>query len=182
MTEKRRRAYDTGPLSAFANAGLLGVLKILSAEHECVLLDEVADELRNGRHVRPALDQALGADWLTPASLTSETELLMFSEVAQFLMGPQDRDRGETAVIAWARAHPGAQVVLDDLAARRVAVERYNIPCVGSIGIIIDAIKQKLLAHDMANALADELRIAGGARLPFAIGGFISWAESEDVL
>lgn len=47
-------------------------------------------------------------------------------------------DSGESAVLAWALAHPGAEAILDDLRARRAA-DRLGIPVRGTVGLIIVA-------------------------------------------
>jgi predicted nucleic acid-binding protein len=43
---------------------------------------------------------------------------------------------GESAVLAWAHAHPGSEAICDDLAARRCA-KTLGIPVRGTVGIIL---------------------------------------------
>lgn len=52
-----------------------------------------------------------------------------------------DLGRGESSVLAWGRAHPGALTVLDDGRARRCARE-LGIPVIGTAGIVVRAKRQ----------------------------------------
>ena len=67
-------------------------------------------------------------------------------------------DRGETSVLALAHGDPNAQVVLDDLAARRSAA-RLKIPCLGSVGVVILA--KRLGAIPAARPVIERLRQVG---------------------
>ncbi len=49
-------------------------------------------------------------------------------------------DPGEISVLSAALDHAGSKVVLDDKAARREA-HRLGIPCIGTVGLILDAHK-----------------------------------------
>lgn len=175
------RVFDTGPLSAFANADVLGVLKLLSVDYHCILVEPVAQELQAGSPGFPKLRHALDTDWLDRRDLASTDEVARFAEIGQRLIGRSGRNTGETAVIAWALAHPGAQVVLDDGDARRVA-RRFQLDVTGSVGLLIDAIKAGHLGQALALGIADELLANGRARLPFKVGGFIDWAKVEGLI
>ena len=47
-----------------------------------------------------------------------------------------DLGPGESAVLAWAHAHPGSEAIFDDLAARRCA-KTLGIPVRGTVGLIL---------------------------------------------
>ncbi len=47
-----------------------------------------------------------------------------------------DLGKGESSVLAWAREHPGALALLDDLEARRCA-ESLDIPLLGTAGLVL---------------------------------------------
>jgi predicted nucleic acid-binding protein len=67
-------------------------------------------------------------------------------------------DPGETAVIAWALAHPGTTAILDDLAARRHATV-LAIPILGTLGIILKAKQSGIIAE--AGPIVESARRAG---------------------
>ena len=75
------RVFDTGPLSAFATADVLGVLRILCDGHIPVLLDEVAAELQDGVHLHPKLQHVLDGDWLARRSLETDADLEAFRRI-----------------------------------------------------------------------------------------------------
>jgi len=47
-----------------------------------------------------------------------------------------DLGPGESAVLAWAYSHPGTEVVMDDLAARRCAAT-IHVPVRGTLGLVL---------------------------------------------
>ena len=85
-----------------------------------------------------------------------------------------DLGAGETAVISWALANPGAWSVLDDLAARTCA-QIFGVPVLGTLGILLRAKRVGLITtlrpelehllqagSLLSSALIDEaLRLAG---------------------
>lgn len=52
-----------------------------------------------------------------------------------------DLGPGESAVLAWARAHPGCEAIIDDLAARRCAAT-LGVPVRGTLGLVLLAKKR----------------------------------------
>ena len=66
---------------------------------------------------------------------------------------------GEADVIAWALNHAGFTAVLDDRAARQLAV-RHGVPVLGSLRVIVKAKERGLIAH--ARPALEKLRGAGG--------------------
>lgn len=69
-----------------------------------------------------------------------------------------DLGAGESAVLAWAVAHPGTVAVLDDYAARTCA-QALNVPLVGTLGL---ALRAKVSGRvSTAGSLVEELRRAG---------------------
>lgn len=109
------------------------------------------------------------------------SEITFFAEIGQRLIGSNGRNVGETGVIAWALAHPGAQVVLDDGDARRVA-RRYQLDVIGSVGLLLEAVRSDALSESLAAGIADELLSNGRARFQFKLGGFIDWAHTQGLL
>ncbi len=55
-----------------------------------------------------------------------------------------DLGLGESAVLAWAKAHPGSRAICDDLAARRCA-KTLGIPVRGTVGIVLLAKQRGLI-------------------------------------
>lgn len=69
-----------------------------------------------------------------------------------------DLGAGESAVLAWATAHPGTLAVLDDYAARTCA-EVLDLPLIGTLGLVLRAKASGLVTA--ARPLLEELRRAG---------------------
>lgn len=167
---------DTGPLSHFARAGWLGVLRLLAPDRLIIVPDTVERELRAGLARRPWLQPILDHDWIRTQPLTDRPELLAYAHYAQRLVGDDGRNTGECGVLALAEVH-GHVAVLDDQAgvrlgkARAVAVRR-------TLGLLCDAIQEGHLTAPMVSALADDL-LETDYRLPFPRGGFIRWAQEN---
>jgi predicted nucleic acid-binding protein len=60
-------------------------------------------------------------------------------------IGLRQLGQGESAVLAWAQAHPGSLATLDDFKARSLAQE-LGIPVIGTLGIVVRAKKVGLLS------------------------------------
>ena len=92
--------FDTGPLSHFAKAQWLGVLKPITSEVRCVVPDTVVAELRAGRAERPYLGSVLEASWLEVVTVSSPAELDPFAKFHERLVGCDGRNVGECGVLA----------------------------------------------------------------------------------
>ena len=69
-----------------------------------------------------------------------------------------DLGNGESSVLAWAMAHPGACAIIDDLQGRRCA-ESLGIRLRGTVGLVLRARRAGLI--ESAHAALDRLRSAG---------------------
>ncbi|SFD27567.1 hypothetical protein [Streptomyces aidingensis] len=167
---------DTGPLSHFARAQWLGVLKTILKGHPVLIPDVVAEELRNGtgqyHHLRCVLD----AEWIETVTLETPAQLAAFVRYERRLVGPDGRNLGECGVLALAESRPGAVAVLDD----RVAVQaaRGRVTVRRTLGLLCDAIRAGLLTVPLVSAMADDL-LRTEYRLPFPPGGFAAWCARE---
>ncbi|MCI0391749.1 MAG: DUF3368 domain-containing protein [Acidobacteria bacterium] len=121
-----RPAVNASPLIILSRAGLLDLLQL--AAPEIIIPEAVSAEiLRRGQNDPTA--QALSSTaWLsiiqTPAIPAS---------IQSWGLG-----QGESAVLAWAHAHPGTEAILDDLPARRCA-SAHAIPVRGTLGLVLIA-------------------------------------------
>jgi predicted nucleic acid-binding protein len=117
-------------------------------EVEVIVPDTVVVELEVGAEHDATAEVVRRTDWLSivpcPALPDAVRDLGL--------------DPGETSVLALACADPAAEVVLDDLAARRAA-RRLGIPCLGTLGLVLTA--KGLGAIPEARPLIDQLRRAG---------------------
>jgi predicted nucleic acid-binding protein len=168
---------DTGPLSHFAHAQWLGVLKVVLKDHRVLIPDVVADELRNGTERHQHLRSVLEADWIETVSLETPSQLSAFVHYERRLVGPDGRNMGECGVLALAETLPDAVAVIDD----RVAVEAARgrpVTLRRTLGLLCDAIHAGLLTVPLVSALADDL-LEGQYRLPFRPGGFAEWCARE---
>lgn len=167
--------FDTGPLSHFAKAGWLGILKAISGDRVAVIPDVVESELRQGSGSNSFLDLVLDADWIGRRELSTSTELERFAHYSSFLVS-KDRNQGEAAVLALAETS-GGTAVIDDRAGRRVATSS-GVTLTGTLGLLVAGIRGGLLTVDLVSSVADDL-LASEYRYPFESGGFAAWAERE---
>lgn len=129
--------FDSGPLSAFARAGRLDVLKRRYGGR-AVVTAEVRDELVRGVELHPVLNRILETPWLgRPVELTDRVQLREI-EILRWALGAAADDhlanRGEAATIVYAKS-VGAVAVLDDWDARVIANSR-SVPIIGTEGIL----------------------------------------------
>jgi len=89
--------------------------------------DVVVREIRAG-HDEPAARAIDTCVWLEVVSVN-----VVPAEVEAWNLGP-----GESAVLAWASANPGARVVIDDREGRRCAAH-LGIKAVGTLGLVLAA-------------------------------------------
>lgn len=179
-TEQSAYVLDTGPLSHFARAQWLGVLKIVLKDHRALIPDVVAEELRNGSEQHYHLHSVLDADWITTVPLESPDQLAAFVHYERQLVGPSGRNIGECGVLALAETLPDAVAVVDD----RVAAEASRgrpVTLRRTLGLLCDAIRAGLLTVPLVSALADDL-LESQYRLPFKPGGFAEWCDREGLV
>ncbi|MER5493869.1 hypothetical protein [Streptomyces sp. NPDC002490] len=181
MTDPRT-AYvlDTGPLSHFAHAQWLGVLKIVLKDHRVLIPDVVEAELRNGAERHHYLRAVLDADWIEIVPLDTPAEFSAFAHYERLLVGTDGRNVGECGVLALAECLPAAVAVVDD----RVAVEAVRgrgVTLRRTLGLLCDAIRAGLLTVPLVSALADDL-LSTAYRLPFKPGGFAEWCDREGLI
>jgi len=118
-----RAAVNASPLILLARGGLAPLLQLTGPE--VVVPLPVAEEIRRRGPGDPTLRALVESPWLIVAEVSVPPLIQAWD------LGP-----GESAVLAWAHAHPGALAVLDDLAARRCATA-LGIPVRGTLGLVI---------------------------------------------
>lgn len=170
--------FDTSCLCCFARAGRLVTLEELTAGHRRVVARAVLEELDAGSRQFPTLAQVPKADWLERVPVDGLDELRFFANYAQ-LLGAGTHDIGESSTLAWAESN-GAVGIVDDQAAVNAARSR-GVSVRGSLGIVANGVVRKLLSHEAAVELVDDLR-AGGARFPCNGSGFIAWAQQHSLI
>lgn len=169
--------FDTGPLSHFAKAGWLGVLKAVVGAR-MALPDVVVDELTSGAAADTRLRTVLDAQWIERRELRSTEELNAFAQFSSLLV-KGTRNRGEAGVLTLAYTLD-AIAVIDDGAARKAA-ERRGIAVRPTLALVCEAIRSGLLTIALASSLADDL-LASEYRLPFKPGDFERWAKDQGQL
>lgn len=140
-----RAAVNASPLILLARGGLAPLLQLTGPE--VVVPLPVAEEIRRRGPGDPTLRALVESPWLIVAEVSVPPLIQAWD------LGP-----GESAVLAWAHAHPGALAVLDDLAARRCATA-LGIPVRGTLGLVILA-KQRG-AIPAARPVVEALRRGG---------------------
>lgn len=170
--------FDTGPLSHFAKARWLDVLKTVVGDRRAVIPQAVFAELKIGAHNDHRIQAVHDVDWIERRELASEPELRAFAGFASRLV-EGDRNVGETEVLALAATMP-AHAVLDDSAAFNVG-KRSGVSCKRTLALLCEAIRQDLLMLELVSDVVDDL-IATEYRLPFGPGEFAEWAVVNDLL
>ncbi len=139
-------AVNASPIIYLARAHQFGLLQLAAAE--VLVPSAVADEIL----VRGQGDPAARALSTTPWIRKVEAPDVPRSVLAWDL-GP-----GESAVIAWALAHPGCLAVIDDLEGRRCA-ETHDIPLRGTLGLVLRAKRQGVIPR--ARPILETMRASG---------------------
>ncbi|MFD0557457.1 hypothetical protein ACFQ3B_10455 [Stackebrandtia endophytica] len=169
--------FDTGPLSHFAEAGWLSVLRSVAGDTPVVIPEVVAGELRRGAGSHQHLQLVLNAPWIQHRVLDSPEEISAYGHFASLLVSG-NRNAGEAAVLAYASIHRGTAVI-DDRVDRRAA-HAAGVSCRGTLALLCDAIRAGLLTLPLVEQLADHL-LETHYRLPFPSGGFAEWAAKNDL-
>ena len=138
-------AVNTSPLIFLSQGGFLDLLQLLSAT--IVVPQAVATEIA-----------AYGKDDPTAQAL-SQTDWLVVRDTPPVPTVIQNWDlgAGESAVLSWGYAHPGTEVIIDDLAGRRCA-ETFGIPVRGTLGLVLIAKKRGAISS--ARPVLEKLRLS----------------------
>lgn len=137
---------DTSPLIFLAGAGLLDLLEVVIGPAS--IPRTVAAEVRR-RGPEDVTARALArAHWLAIVEDPPIPEVILARS-----LGP-----GESAVLAWALAHPPTEAILDDQAARRCATA-LDIRVRGTVGLVLAARRRGLLPA--ARPVLEQLRRSG---------------------
>jgi predicted nucleic acid-binding protein len=139
-------AVNTSPLLYLARAGLLELLRL--AGDEIVVPEPVAEEVRSWRTADAAVRALETHAWLR----------IVPAEPVPATVAAWDLGRGESSVLAWGLSHRGAELILDDLSARRCAAT-LGLPVRGTLGLVLIARRRGLIRS--ARAALDQLRDAG---------------------
>jgi len=141
-----RPAVNTSPLVFLSRAGLLDLLQI--AGQRVVVPLAVMAEIE-ARGTRDDTAEAIRrTDWL---------EIVEVPEIPERIQA-WDLGKGESSVLAWGHLHPGAEVIIDDLAGRRCAAA-LQIPVRGTLGLVLVARQRAIVPK--ARPVIDQLRRSG---------------------
>ncbi len=169
--------FDNGPLSHFARADILGVLKVVVGTRRAVVPEAVVTELREGLHLHPRIQTVLDADWIEPYAITTDAETEAFATFSSRLVSG-DRNVGDAAVLAVAQTAP-ARAVIDDSDACDIA-SKEGVAFSRTLNLLCEAIHSRLLTVGFVSEIADEM-IRTDYRLPFGPGEFRKWAARENL-
>lgn len=122
MTE--RPVADASPLIFLARAGILELLRL--AGPSIAVPAAVATEVSRRGRDDPTARALVETPWLQVVETPPAPPVVLSWD-----LGP-----GESSVLAWCLAHPGAQAIVDDLAARRFARSQ-GIPVRGTLGLVL---------------------------------------------
>ena len=121
-----RAVVNASPLIFLAQADLLELLQL--AGDEIIVPAAVAEEILRRGPADITAQAIAKTTWL----VVTETPAIPASIQAWGL------GEGESAVLAYAYAHPGIEAIIDDLAGRRCAMV-FGIPVRGTLGLVLVA-------------------------------------------
>jgi len=157
-----RPAVNTSPLVFLSRAGLLELLRV--AGERLVVPAAVMDEISAKGPSDPTVQAIARADWLdvvpTPA---------LPARIQAWDLG-----KGESSVLTWGHMHPGTEVIVDDLAARRCAAA-LAIPVRGTLGLVLVAKKRAIIPH--ARPVVDRLRQSGMYLSDRLVNEVLAWID-----
>ena len=169
--------FDTGPLSHFARADILGVLKVVVGKRRAVVPEAVVTELKAGLHIDSRIQAVLDADWIERRAISTPAETYALSRFSRRLVDG-DRNVGDAAVLALAETLP-ARAVIDDWDACDIA-SKEGVAFSRTLNLLCEAVRSRLLTVEFVSEIADEL-IRTEYRLPFDPGEFETWAARENL-
>lgn len=146
LISKTKPAINTSPLIFLTKGGVLNLLQIISPE--IIVPQAVETEI-----------QAYGETDIT-ATAIAKTSWLVVTETPPVpaIIQAWDLGAGESAVLTWAYGNPAAEVIIDDLAARRCAIA-LGISVRGTLGIVLIAKQQGIIPY--ARPVVEKLRLCG---------------------
>jgi len=138
---------DTTPISELAKVGYLDLLPQIF--NQVVIPKGVFDELQMGEH--PATKLVKNLSWLEVIEVKNK-------QLVEDLQKSSKLDLGESEAIALAEEMEASQLLIDEKAARKVALAR-KLPLIGTMGILLLAKRLGLL--DNVTEVLDQLRKQG---------------------
>ena len=130
-------AVNTSPIIYLARAGLLDLLRV--AGSEIAVPAAVAAEVTAAGPDDPAVLALAATPWLH----------IVPAEPVTAAVAAWDLGSGESAVLAYGLARPGAEVIVDDRAGRRCAAA-LGLPVRGTLGLVLVAKRRGTLASARA--------------------------------
>lgn len=152
--------FDCCVLSNFALSDSLHIIKKIYANSSYITNFVVAENLRgilSGHGRLATVNEALKEGWIKEIALKGEKEKALFETLSVSL------GFGEASSIAIAKTR-GYVFACDDRAARREA-DLLDVKLTGTIGIIIKAVKKKVISSQEADVILNQM-IAGGFYSP----------------
>ncbi|MEC4817285.1 MAG: DUF3368 domain-containing protein [Scytonema sp. PMC 1069.18] len=138
---------DTTPISELAKVDHLDLLPKLFGQ---VLIPQgVFNELQVGQH--PAAEFVQNLSWLEVVTVENQ-------QVVEELQKSCNLHLGESEAIALAEEIGASQLLIDEKAARKVAMAR-KLPLIGTVGILLLAKRRCLL--DSVQDILDEMQVKG---------------------
>lgn len=156
---------DTGPLSHFAQAGKLPVLRRILADEQCVFPPQVGVELDRGPH-RLENQSVLSAQWISEHRLEEDASALAIS-LKNLLGGSGDRNLGEAQCLALAHILPAVTYIDDGEGC--VVADSIGIEYTTTLELLADAVDDGVIDAAEAAETVDAL-IATGYKLTFSSG------------
>lgn len=137
---------DASPLILLAHGGAFDLLR--TAWESILVPSSVATEIRRRGPTDPTVLAMNHASWLM---------MIQDPPIPPAILS-WDLGMGESAVLAWAYANPGTEIICDDRAARRCATT-LGIPVRGTVALVLGAKQRGLI--EKARPILENLVRAG---------------------
>jgi predicted nucleic acid-binding protein len=160
-----RTLANTTILSNFAAVNRLDLIKRLHGRLYVTneVYEEILDGLDEGYDFYAAIDVQIYPfakdGWIELVSMVAEDEFRLFRSL------PRRLHRGEASCLAIAR-HRAWALLTDDKLARETA-HAWEITVSGTLGVLVQAVKRRLLTAEEGNTLLKQM-IARGYRSPYS--------------
>jgi predicted nucleic acid-binding protein len=127
----------------------------------------------------PELAAAISLPWIEVFELEEITEIVAFTRYHREFAGSENRDFGESAVLAWVEVHGGVALIDERVATE--AGRRDGLTVQGSLWLIVEGHRTNSISREIAEQIVDDLQ-ATSMRLPTSGIDLFAWAYKEGLL
>ena len=139
---------DTSPLIALMKAKQLKLLEDLYGT--VVIPQAVYEELTGNSKYPEEAEQIKGSSFLKVVTIKDSRSVRLFQQITGL-------DRGESEAIKYAADNNADLVLVDEVSGRRTA-KMMELNCIGSLGVLLAAYKNKLINEGDVRAAIEQMK------------------------